>query len=1037
MSRFAAVRLTARIGQRSAAALFTATALLACLLVSFVVVPGAEAERLPVKAYGLAQGLPSTFVNHIVADSRGLLWFSTRDGLARFDGSRFVTYGIEDGLPIPDVNFLLETRQGGYWVATNGGGVCRMDAAAVGFPPPAQRPASPFQCLSLGVNEPADRVNVLAEDRDGRVWIGTDRGLFRIDDLANGRDRPVSVDLRDVWGDGRPVGVSALLAGEAGEMWIGTGRGVLRLLDGAPPLLYPLRPAAPEPPVRDIARGADGHIWVAYPRGLLRICAAPPSSRLVRPGAADATSPSRETSHWIGLSEGEGEIGESALVVSADGRARVGTDKGLLEFDGRRFRRYGATQGLPERLISELAEDRNGDLWIASLSGVTKLSADGFLTYDEHDGLTADRIHALFEDATGQVFAVGGNWIISRFDGMGFVSVQPRVPPVTPRWMAQLAFLDRRNAWWILGDTVLGRYPAVERIEEIDGRLPPRVYPDRQAIGPTFERLFEDSRGDVWWAARGETDRLGRWDRKTERFERYPDVGGRVAVDRPLAFGEDTTGAVWLGFSNGLIRYDGSRFRRLSGSDVPGGAITAIHRDRNGRLWIGSNRDGLARVDEPGAERPRFVRYTRQDGLSSNNVRCITSDASGRIYVGTVRGVDRLDPRTGTVRRYTTDDGLANGFVTAALHDSRGRLWFGTLDGLSRLVGAGERPVAAPSTWIEAWRVNGVAQPVSHLGQARISDVVLEPGQHQIDIEFYGVGFREAGGLRYQYRLEEADRDWSRPSVERIVRYSHLAPGRYRFQVRAVTSDGVAGVTPAAMEFVILPPVWQRWWFRVAVVLGMMLIAFVAHRYEVARLLQTERVRTRIASDLHDDIGSSLSQIAILSEVARTSAGDDPRIAAPLGRIATLSRESVDAMGDIVWAIDPHRDTATHLTQRMRRLASDVLEARGIEVRFDTADASHPRLGADVRREVLLIFKEALHNVTRHANAANVAIALTITNRRLHLVVEDNGRGFDATSVPDGQGLRSMARRAERLGGRLEVASSAGTGARVALTVPL
>jgi signal transduction histidine kinase len=196
-------------------------------------------------------------------------------------------------------------------------------------------------------------------------------------------------------------------------------------------------------------------------------------------------------------------------------------------------------------------------------------------------------------------------------------------------------------------------------------------------------------------------------------------------------------------------------------------------------------------------------------------------------------------------------------------------------------------------------------------------------------------------------------------------------------------------------------------------------------------------VRTRIASDLHDDIGSSLSQIAILSEVARTSAGDDARLAAPLGRIATLSRESVDAMGDIVWAIDPHRDTPTHLAQRLRRLASDVLSARGIEVLFEMSDPSQLRLGADVRREVFLIFKEALHNITRHAQATRVQIVLSITRHRLELVLQDDGCGFDVAGAPDGHGLRSMARRAQGLGGTLAVTSADGTGARLVVSVPL
>jgi signal transduction histidine kinase len=313
----------------------------------------------------------------------------------------------------------------------------------------------------------------------------------------------------------------------------------------------------------------------------------------------------------------------------------------------------------------------------------------------------------------------------------------------------------------------------------------------------------------------------------------------------------------------------------------------------------------------------------------------------------------------------------------------------------------------------------------------------LAPSERRVAIGFFAITFASGEHLRYQYRLEGAGTDWSPPSTERVVHYSELAPGRYRFQVRAVTSATLAGVTPAAMDLVILAPVWQRWWFRAGIVVGLTLLVLVGHRYQVARLLETERVRTRIASDLHDDIGSSLSQIAILSEVARTSAGDDPRVAAPLGRIATLSRESVDAMGDIVWAIDPHRDTPTHLAQRMRRLANDLLSARGIEVRFEISDARHPRLGADVRREVFLIFKEALHNITRHAQATRVEIVLSIAQHRLELVVQDDGCGFDSARARDGQGLRSMVRRAQGLGGTLAVTSADGRGARLGLSVPL
>ena len=242
----------------------------------------------------------------------------------------------------------------------------------------------------------------------------------------------------------------------------------------------------------------------------------------------------------------------------------------------------------------------------------------------------------------------------------------------------------------------------------------------------------------------------------------------------------------------------------------------------------------------------------------------------------------------------------------------------------------------------------------------------------------------------------------------------------------------------------VAPRFYQTWSFATAVCAAIAGVLWGAHRYRVNQLLAMERVRTRIASDLHDDIGSSLSQIAILSEVVTARvAPASAEIAEPLARIGTLSRESVDAMGDIVWAISPHPGTPIHLSQRMRRLASDLLPAPDIHLQFESTDESQARLRVETRREVFLIFKEALHNIVRHAHATDVAIELTIGRRLLRLVIRDNGMGFDARRDADtessgaGQGLRSMKRRAAAIGGRLSIASTPRGGTTITLDAPV
>jgi signal transduction histidine kinase len=257
--------------------------------------------------------------------------------------------------------------------------------------------------------------------------------------------------------------------------------------------------------------------------------------------------------------------------------------------------------------------------------------------------------------------------------------------------------------------------------------------------------------------------------------------------------------------------------------------------------------------------------------------------------------------------------------------------------------------------------------------------------------------------------------------------------------VRAVTQDGKTSERPAVIQFRILPPIWQRWWFVSLAAMLVGLAAYRFYRYRVARLIELERVRTRIATDLHDDIGSNLSRIAILSEVATQQVDKaDAPVIEPLSLIAATSRELVDAMSDIVWAINPDKDHIGDLAQRMRRFASDVFTARNIAFHFLAPSAeAFLKVSADVRRQVFLIFKESVNNAVRHSACTEVNIALRLEGSWLSLTFEDNGKGFDAACVSDGNGLTNMASRAKSLGGTLKIVSNAGAGTAVTLKAPL
>ena len=304
--------------------------------------------------------------------------------------------------------------------------------------------------------------------------------------------------------------------------------------------------------------------------------------------------------------------------------------------------------------------------------------------------------------------------------------------------------------------------------------------------------------------------------------------------------------------------------------------------------------------------------------------------------------------------------------------------------------------------------------------------------------------------LSYEYRLVGASDNWSAPSRLRSVVFANLAPGRYEFEVRAVSAGGARSPQPARATFRVLPPIYLRWWFLTlaALVLATGVVAFeryhAAHRREIhrareQRLAELEQVRQQIAADLHDEVGSSLTQISILSEVARRQGAETvPELSHPLSTIAASSRELVDAMSDIVWAINPAKDHLSDLTQRMRRLAGDAFASCDATPRLELPPPdAEVKLAASLRRELFLIYKEAINNMVKHSGCSEAVIRLAIQDGVLRLELRDNGKGFDPSLPADGHGLISLRRRARALGGTLAVVSAPGAGTAITLDLRL
>lgn len=1038
------------------------------------------AERLPIRLYTTTDGLPRDQVNRIVRDSRGFLWFCTPEGLSRFDGYEFKNYTTDQGLPTREVNDLLETRSGTYWVATNKGvtrfnplGIPQLRAETIaGVGPPS--PDRMF--VSYLPNESGGRtVNVLFQDRAGTIWCGTSGGLYQLDEA----DGQVNLRLLDLgmpqsFGDSN---VQALVEDQFGVLWIGAqGSGLYSRSPDGRTRRYTIAQGLPSNDIEALLEDRDGQLWAGTVNGLCLLL----SERDHGKGIVGRVYTTRDglPDNWV-----------FSLFQSSDGGFWVGSAEGMSQSipgkpNGQTFQSYTTNNGLSGKEVKALAEDRDGNLWIAS-DGAMKLAHNGFTTYNEADGLGGTRVHSIFEDRAGDVSVVTAspdNWLINQFDGKRFISVRPGVPKqLYFGWgWNQITFQDHTGEWWVATGHGLYRFPRVSRVEELPRTRPVAVYTERNGlVGDDIFRLYEDTTGDVWIVTIGTKNGLSRWERATNTLHTYSEIDGlpSPAASLATAFCVDASGDLWMGMNGNLARFNAGRFRFFTDSDLQSaGWIRSLYSDGKGRLWIATSRSGVFRLDNPATDQLHFVKYTTIEGLSSNSSWSITEDRWGHIYVGTSRGLDRLDPATGYIEHYTTADGLIRGEVEEAFRDHEGSLWFGTTLGLSRLVPEPERPPSPPTILISELRVAGVEQRVSQLGETSLPSLDLRSSQNHIQINFLGLSFGLGEVLRYQYKLEGADRDWGALTDHRTVNYANLSPGRYRFAVRAVSADGLISPKPATIAFTILPPIWERWWF-VTVIMGVcLLVAYSIHRYRLVQSIKLERVRTRIAADLHDDIGAGLSRMAILSEVVKQQIPATTEQSTPmLTEIADSARVLVDSMRDIVWAIDPRCDDLSNLVYRIRQFASDVLEAKNIQWSFQVPpDLEKVKLEPEQRRQIFLIFKEAISNIAHHSGCKSASLTITLAHGELAAEIRDDGRGFleivsingkdrrdcagygTRSSVParrtygsessdrtlftgtrGGHGLRNMQIRAAQLGGRLYTQSSPGGGACLNLTLPL
>jgi signal transduction histidine kinase len=533
---------------------------------------------------------------------------------------------------------------------------------------------------------------------------------------------------------------------------------------------------------------------------------------------------------------------------------------------------------------------------------------------------------------------------------------------------------------------------------------------------------------------------------------------------------EDQHGAVWARMlGGGLARLQGGQITRFTKKDgLSSDFIQCLYPDVDGTLWIGTSDAGLIR-----RRQGRFAVIDRQQGLPSSAICDIQDDEAGYFWISSHAGIIRVEKRElnrcadGKLSEvhflsYGISDGLptlecSGGLQPAGCRTADGHLWFPTTKGLvtvdPRRVPTNALP---PPVIIEELRVDDeLHDPTPRILQPSVnaspsSPLVLPPGRHRLEFHYTGLSFVGPEKVRFKHRLEGLDQRWIDAGTRRTANYSYLPPGDYRFRVIACNNDGLWNEQGATFGFMVSPHFWQTVWFRLLV--GAAVIAasgacvwFDTRRRMRRKLERTEQLRAleqeraRIAKDIHDDLGSNLTLITMLSESARRQSGVPAPVSAALDQIRGTARELTRAMAEVVWAINPRHDTLDSLVNYLQKYGQDFLKSAGIRCRLDLPlQLPSGALTAEVRHNVFLAFKEILNNTAKHSRASEVQITLLLHLGGFTLTVRDDGRGFEAaSSVRAGNGLENMRQRLAQVRGRCEIESHPGEGTRVTLYLPM
>lgn len=716
-------------------------------------------------------------------------------------------------------------------------------------------------------------------------------------------------------------------------------------------------------------------------------------------------------------------------------------------------------------------EDKQGNLWFATKTQLLRWNSDR--SWTDYTGVIKEAlqfsiIQGLFEDQTNLLWVATDNGLIKIPNHKQFFQTRFSKPDVD--WGNEMRGIFEDRFGSVYAYCEFGE-KGIHRVFFPDGKaerifIPGVQYPDTILLEEAKHFVVDQKKNVVWTL----TDQLIQIDLSTMKPLSIMDFGGmadkfspnplarlkdgtlllgstldRLTLFNPVTdkrtkllkesrneftsvltrfFLENEDGSIWVATDkNGLycIGRDGVIIKNLTTETSPAlsnNHLLALYYDADSILWIGTFGGGLNRFDEAS----NTIRiFDQREGLANDNITGILSDEQGNIWASTYNGLSCYRKKEGTIQNFYAEDGLSNNEFnyTSFYKDSKGRLWFGGMNGVQYFNPAEilEQRPNPPMSFTGFSKYNRLRDSLETrvLGDQVLPPMVISPYDSYFQFTWTLPNYFKPDKNRYYVWLEGLEDDWSYIGSIPTVRYHKLPSGNYTLHVKGADSKGNWSETELAVPIHVKPFFYKTWWFILCCIFLIGILVYAFTRYRLQRLLEMERMRTRIAGDLHDEVGSMLSGLAMQAEIMELDQQkSDP---AKLHRLSEISRMTLSKMRDVVWSIDSRRDQVKDLLDRMRENAEEMLTPKDIIFRFDLGDLPmEKKLPVDERQHLFLFYKEAINNVAKHSNASAVNIRFGQFGDHFELSIHDNGTSASTTLPSSGFGLQNLEMRAKKLG---------------------